>query len=444
MAFGRLNKEKIIEDFRAMIRIPTVSMSDPEKMDKKAFLAFRSLLLKRFPTLYKAADVYSVAPTGILYHIRGQSPETPSVLMAHYDVVPANENEWKHQPFAAEMEDGRIYGRGTLDTKSTLWAIVEAADNALASGWRPKNDLYLSFGGEEETHGVTTANIVRYLKEKGVRPAFVLDEGGAVIPEGLPGVHKKAAMVGISEKGTANYMLSIRGDSGHASTPPRMTMAARLAKAAVQVSEYDFPTRLTPAVRQMFEELSKEASCLVRPLFANVGCFAPLVGAAASLLGASTRAMVTTTAAVVILEASSAFNVLPSQAAMGVNLRLLPGETVESGAEHLRKAVCDEEIRVDLIDGTNPTTISRIDCPQWEMLRKVTARVWPEAAFAPYQLNGGTDSRFYHEISEFVYKFSPMEMTAAERASVHGAEESISVENLLKIVVFYSRLLEEL
>ena len=194
----------------------------------------------------------------------------------------------------------------------------------------------------------------------------------------------------------------------------------------------------------MFEELSKEASCLVRPLFANVGCFAPLVGAAASLLGASTRAMVTTTAAVVILEASSAFNVLPSQAAMGVNLRLLPGETVESGAEHLRKAVCDKEIRVDLIDGTNPTTISRIDCPQWEMLRKVTARVWPEAAFAPYQLNGGTDSRFYHEISEFVYKFSPMEMTAAERASVHGAEESISVENLLKIVVFYSRLLEEL
>ena len=444
MPFGRLQKEKIIEDFREMIRIPTVSVPDPEKLDRKAYLAFRSLLLKRFPSLYKAADVFSVAPTGILYHIRGKSAKAPSVLMAHYDVVPASADEWTRPPFAAEMDGGRIYGRGTLDTKSTLWAIAEAADNALASGWRPENDLYLSFGGEEETHGETTANIVKYLKSKGVRPAFVLDEGGAVIPEGVPGFHKKVAMVGIAEKGTANYMLSIQGKTGHASTPPKMTAAARLAKAAVRVSEYRFPARITPPVRQMFEELSDAASFPVKPLFANVAFLAPAVTAAASLAGAGTRAMVQTTAAVVILEANSAFNVLPSRAAMGVNLRLLPGETVESGAGHLRKAVRDSEIRVDILDGTDPTTISRIDCPQWEMLRKTVAKVWPDAAFAPYQLNGGTDSRFYHEISEFVYKFSPMEMTAAERATVHGADESISVDNLLKTVVFYSKLLEEL
>ena len=444
MAFGRMNKEEMIENFRAMIRIPTVSVPEPEKLDQKAYRAFRALLLKRYPALYKASDVFSVAPAGILYHIRGKSSEAPSVLMAHYDVVPANAEEWTREPFAAEIADGRIYGRGTLDTKSTLWAIAESVNNALASGWRPKNDLYLSFGGEEETHGETTANIVKYLKSKGVRPAFVLDEGGAVIPEGVPGFHKKAVMVGIAEKGTANYMLSIEGKSGHASTPPRMTMAARLAKAAVRVSNYSFPARITPAVRQMFEELSEKASCLVRPLFANVGLLSPLVSAAASLAGGSSRAMVRTTAAVVILEANSAFNVLPSQAAMGVNLRLLPGETVESGAEHLRKAVRDKEIRVDIIDGTDPTPLSRIDCPQWETLRKVAAHVWPDAAFAPYQLNGGTDSRFYHDISEFVYKFSPMEMTAAERATVHGADESISVENLLKTVVFYSKLLEEL
>ncbi len=444
MTFGRINKEKIIEDFRAMIRIPTVSVPDPGKLDEEAYLAFRSLLLGRFPSLYRASDVYSVAPTGILYHIRGESAKAPSVLMAHYDVVSADPKEWIHPPFAAEMADGRIYGRGTLDTKSTLWAIAEAADNALASGWRPKNDLYLSFGGEEETHGETTANIVKYLKSQGVRPAFVLDEGGAVIPEGVPGFHKKVAMVGIAEKGTANYMLSIEGKGGHASTPPKKTLAARMAKAAVRISEYAFPARITPPVRKMFEELSDQASFPVRPLFANVSRFAPLVSTAASLAGGSSRAMVRTTAAVVILEANSAFNVLPSQAAMGVNLRLLPGETLESGAEHLRKAVRDKEIRVDLIDGTNPTTVSRIDCPQWEMLRKVTARVWPDAAFAPYQLNGGTDSRFFHEISKNVYKFSPMEMTAAERATVHGANESILVENLYTTVVFYSRLLEEL
>ena len=444
MAFGKMNKDKIIEDFRDMIRIRTVSVTDPKKLDREAYIAFRKLLLTRFPNLYREADVFSVAPAGILYHLRGQSAEKPSVLMAHYDVVPVNAKEWTHDPFAATMEEGRIYGRGTLDTKSTLWAIVEAVENALSSGWRPKNDLYLSFGGEEETHGETTANIVKYLKGKGVRPAFVLDEGGAVIPEGLPGFHQKAAMVGIAEKGTANYMLYLRGKAGHASTPPKMTAAARLAKAAVRVSEYRFPTRITSPVRQMFSALAGETSFPVSQAFANADRLAPLIGAAATFAGGSLRAMVKTTAAVVILEARSAFNVLPSEAAMGVNLRLLPGETVESGAKHLQKAVHDKEIQVSLIDGTNPTPISRTDGPAWETLRKVVGEVWPDAAVVPYQLNGGTDSRYYHEISDYVYKFSPMEMTAAERATVHGVDESISVRNLLRTFVFYSRLLEEL
>lgn len=444
MVFGRMKKEKIIEDFREMIRIRTISTENPEELDRDAYVAFRAFLLERFPKLYEVADVFSVAPAGILYRIPGKSAEHPSVLMAHYDVVPVTEEDWTHDPFGAEMEDGRIYGRGTLDTKSTLWAIVESVENALLSGWVPLNDLYLSFGGEEETHGATTPNIVKYLKEQGVRPAFVLDEGGAVIPEGVPGLHRKVAMVGICEKGTANYMVSIRGKAGHASTPPKMTAASRLAQAAVRVSEYPFPVRLSPAVRQMFEELSKEAAFPVKQIFANARHLSPAFGIAADFLGGSTRAMVKTTAAVVILEAHSAFNVLPSSAAMGVNLRLVPGDTVETGAEYLKKAVRDEDIKVELIDGTNPTAISRTDCPQWQMLRRAVSHVWPDAAFAPYQLNGGTDSRYYHEISDYVYKFSPMEMTAAERATVHGAEESIGVENLLRVVVFYSRLLEEL
>ena len=190
----KFNKRKIIDDFRAMIRLKTISSDDPGKMDMAEFAAFRKLLVDRFPNIRAHADIREIPPTGILFRIRGESAEAPSVLMAHYDVVPADQEGWTCDPFGAEIRGDRIYGRGTLDTKGTLCSIMEAADRALSQGWIPKNDLYLSFGGEEEVSGETTGNIVDTLEREGVRPAFVLDEGGAVIPEGLPGLKKKAAI----------------------------------------------------------------------------------------------------------------------------------------------------------------------------------------------------------------------------------------------------------
>ena len=440
----KFNKRKIIDDFRAMIRLKTISSDDPGKMDMAEFAAFRKLLVDRFPNIRAHADIREIPSTGILFRIRGESAEAPSVLMAHYDVVPADQEGWTCDPFGAEIRGDRIYGRGTLDTKGTLCSIMEAADRALSQGWIPKNDLYLSFGGEEEVSGETTGNIVDTLEREGVLPAFVLDEGGAVIPEGLPGLKKKAAMVGIAEKGTANYMLTVRAKGGHASTPPRHTAIGKLAKAAVRLEENPFPARLSTSVRLMFREIAKEVPIYERPAFAHAELLEPAIKAAATVLGSSFNAMVRTTTAVVIFEGRSAFNVLPDRAAMGVNVRMLEGDTPESICEELKKKVRDPDVEVNLIAGTPPTPVSEIDCVEWEMLKRVIRRVWKDVPVGPYQLNGGTDSRYYSEISDHVYKFTPMEMTAEERGTVHGANESVKIRNLLKTVQFYSILLEEL
>lgn len=440
----KLDRKRIVSDFRAMIRLKTISSDDPRKMDLHEFEAFRQLLKDRFPAVREHAEIREIPPTGILFKIKGKSSNAPSVLMAHYDVVPADQEGWTYDPFGAEIHDGRIYGRGTLDTKGTLCSIMEAVDHSLSRGWIPKNDLYLSFGGEEEISGETTWNIVDTLKREGVRPAFVLDEGGAVIPEGLPGLKKKSAMVGIAEKGTANYMLTVRAKGGHASTPPRHTAIGKLAKAAVRLEENPFPARLSTPVRLMFREIAKEVPFYEKPAFANAGLLEPFIKTAATILGSSFNAMVRTTTAVVIFEGRSAFNVLPDRAAMGVNVRMLEGDTPESVCEELKKRVKDQDIEVALIAGTPPTPVSEIDCGEWEMLKRVIRRVWKDVPVGPYQLNGGTDSRYYSAISNHVYKFTPMEMTAEERGTVHGANESVRIENLLKTVLFYKILLEEL
>ncbi len=440
----KLKKSVVIENFRDMIRKKTVSFEDMSLADEAEFAAFRALIPERFPHLAAAADYREIGGNGMLFHIKGQSDAKPSVLMAHYDVVPADQEGWTHDPFGAEISDGRIWGRGTLDTKGTLFSIVTSVDQALSEGWIPKNDLYLSFGGEEETHGETCGLIVETLRNENIRPAFVLDEGGAVIPEGVPGLKKKIAMVGIAEKGTANYMLTVRAKGGHAATPPKHTAVGQLARAAVRIENNPFPARLSDPVRKMFKELAHEVPPAERFAFSNIGLFEPGVKLLAPHLGPTFNAMVRSTAAVVIFEGRSAFNVLPDKAAMGVNVRILPGETKETALAHLKKIVADPEVDVLLIEGTDPTPVSDIDCPEWQLLREACSATWPDAAFGPYMLNGGTDSRFYSKISDHVYKFTPMEMTAKERGTVHGADESIAIENLLKCVRFYGRLIRML
>ena len=441
----KLRKKKVLDNFTSMIRIRTVSSEEGNEELEGELLRFRALLKERYPHVFRAGEHFLIGNGGLLIRIPGMSAEKPSVLMAHMDVVSADAEGWRHDPFAAVIEDGRVYGRGTLDTKASLCAIMEAAEYCLADGYVPRRDLYLSFGAEEEIEGPCCAEIVSFLKERGVRPDFVLDEGGAVIPEGLPGIRGEAAMIAVAEKGVANFSVSIAsGEGGHAATPPKSTVAGRLARAACEIEKHPFPARLSTPSRMMFRELAPHVPPLLRPVFARPEKVAPLILMAAPYAGRSTLAMVRSTTAITCMKSGSSFNVLPDQAEMNVNVRLLEGDTLESAERHLSEAVSDPDAKVRCIKGSNPSRVSDIDCSAYETLASVIREIWPGAVIAPYQMNGGTDARFYQEITNHIYRFLPMRMTAAERATVHGRNESIAVNSLLKMIVFYIRLIQRL
>ena len=437
------DKDAAVDALQQLVRCKTISYNDKSLEDEGEFQKLTELLPQLYPQVFKVCSLRQLPDRALLFHWKGKAAGDPAVLMAHFDVVPVNEEQWDKPPFAGILEDGILWGRGTLDTKVTFNGVLSAANHLIAQGFQPENDIYFAFSGGEEVNGMGAKNIVQYFADHHITPGIVVDEGGAVVENVFPGVQQPCGLIGIAEKGMINAQYKVRSTGGHASAPKPHTPVGVLSAACAKVENHPFPAHMEGPAAQMFDTLGRHSTFAYKIIFANFKLFGWVIDLLAKKSGGEMNALIRTTSAFTQMEGSSARNVIPPEAKMVANMRLNPHDSVESALEHLRKTVGDPSVEITALESFQPSRVSRTDCKAWEQVSDAVAETWPGCIVAPYLMVQCSDSRHYGIISDKVYRFSAMALTAEERATIHGNNERIPVGTIHKAVEFYIRLMKK-
>jgi carboxypeptidase PM20D1 len=432
-----------------VIRFETISHESAAEDDAAPFAYLHAYLRQAYPRLHAEIEPEKVGTASLLYVWKGEQPElAPVVLMAHQDVVPiepGTEGKWTHGPFAGIVDGGYVWGRGAMDDKGALVAILESVEKLVSSGFRPKRTIYLAFGHDEEVGGERGAKaIAELLKARGVRPLFVLDEGGAIVRGILPGVGVPLATVGIAEKGSASVPLEVEVEGGHSSMPPRHTAIGILSQALVRLEDHPVAGGIRGPFREMLETVGREMPYSRRLVLGNLWLFAPLVERRLAAIPAADTMMRTSTA-VTIVEGGVKANVLPSKARAVVNFRIAPGDTVASVVDHVRRVVGDPRVRIlEPRDAREPSPIAGTDSEGFRRIERTIRELDSDVVVAPYLLPGGTDSRHFAALTADLYRFAALPVTNEDLPRAHGTDERVAVEALARMVAFYERLISTL
>ncbi len=420
------------EEERLVVRALSVSVQHRTFADEDAavFRRFHTALSELFPLVFSRGRVQVADERGLLICLSGGQGARPLLFLSHMDVVPARfEDRWMHPPFAGRVADGYVYGRGTLDMKGHLCALLTAAETLLQSGWQPKGDIYFAFSADEEKRGESMKNLCDLLRAAGVEPAFVLDEGGCVT--GYTRLHKApAALVGVAEKGRVVFSLTTQADVG----------AERLLRAGSKVSAMRFKPRLTGEVEKTLELLSPLAGAPLKTPSRHLAN--PFFRLSALHILLRMREMQYAVRSQVSLLRLSGDALDYERPTLVYSASLLQGDEAQAFVKRLEKLLRRDgvNIRVERIE--EPSCVSPAEGPAWEAVETAINVHFPHVPVVPYLIQGGTDARRMEPICPYIYRFSPFLLSPEETARIHRTDERISVENLTRGVQFFKQILQ--
>lgn len=438
--------EGAVERLSKLIQLKTVTCNDFSQVDMEEHRKIERFFKDNFPKVFKTLNMEKLNDFAYIFRWQGKNKGTKPVLfMAHFDVVPAQDAGWHKPPFSGEVSEGYIWGRGTLDTKSSLLGILEAAEKLLENDYTPENTIYFAFGGDEEIMGLRGAvNMVKYFQQQNISFEWILDEGSIIIKNMLTLTARPLALIGIAEKGFANVKLTARASAGHASMPPDHTAAGLIARAIYRLEKKPFPVHLTKTVKGFLKSLIPHVSFPLALVFSNLWLFAPVV----KLIFAKSptpAAMVRTTQAATVLKGSKKDNILPDIAEAVINVRILPGDTKTEVLKRMKRVIDDKSVAIaftDEKDASNPVSESESKGSGYDKIKKTMGKVYPEAIAVPFLVTATTDSRHYKVITDNIYRFVPMVLTGNDIKKIHGFNESISIENYNLIINFFTELMK--
>lgn len=445
-----VNKQRAVEHLQEAVRIKTVSMVEDYVDNKEPFIQYREWLLKSYPEIAKQAELTVIKDYSLIFHIKGTDPSLkPGCFLSHIDVVPAPIDGWEHDPFSGDLtEDGYIYGRGSQDMKGHMIALLEAVEYQLEHGKKFERDVYLCFGHDEEPpqSNVGASSICAYLKEKGIKMEFVIDEGGTVLDGKILGIPYTVALIGAAEKGNGDFEIIVRKSGGHASNPKPPTADGILAECIRLIEKKKMKSRWTYLTKEMIKTLAPYANPLFRFFFVNRDVFSPLLKLVFSIAAPMTNALVRTTFAPTVLWGSTARNTIPMEAKVNVNYRMITGETMEDVKAHLEKIlhkyIKKGWVEVKPCQYSNPSPEANVHCAAYENINKSILETFDNIIVAPYPFIAASDARFYNPLTDDVFRFGPFINSLDDAARIHGINERQHVDQLEKAVQFFINCLE--
>lgn len=442
----QVDPERVAAKLGSALRHQTVSSVDPAQTRKGVFSAFLDQLAVDFPEVHARLERRLIGELTPVFHWQGLDPSLPPVLLiGHYDVVPPllnNRTKWVHPPFDGVVAEGHVWGRGALDNKGAVISALEAAELMLEAGFTPERSIWFAFGHDEEVGGSRGAQqVVSYFQEQGLQFEWVLDEGSMVLDGIVPGLSKPLVSINTAEKGYLTVDVVARSEGGHSSLPTQELSVEILAEALVTIRDNPVPAEYDGVTRAFFDAIGPAMPFGQRVAFANSWL---TKGVLASVLSGAntTNAMLRTTTAPTMLQASPRENVLPSAARATINFRLHPRDSVEGVLAHLRDVIDDDRVVVEHNGSGRPASaVSRIDSAGFALFSSTASAVFGDVVVAPGLTIAALDARYYQAVADDVYRFNPFLFNASDLPRLHGLNERVSIDNLVKAVQFYGAVL---